>query len=157
MTYKVTIYYAEDGANYQRLWEPSAEMQKRFNFHILDQEQPFPNTTEDSLVHGLLESWTQTAGFGPVGELEMEHGLISRVRLERVPAPWDETHPQDAPCAHCTHPYFRHYDGYEDNAAVGCKYCGCFEFIEQGEVAVETERYYADGDDSFRHEDDFGR
>jgi len=30
----------------------------------------------------------------------------------------------------CGHPYYRHFDGYEDNAAVGCKYCECYTFEE---------------------------
>jgi len=28
----------------------------------------------------------------------------------------------------CGHPYHRHFDGYDGNAAVGCKYCQCYEF-----------------------------
>ena len=28
----------------------------------------------------------------------------------------------------CGHPYYRHFDGYDNNKAVGCKYCDCFEF-----------------------------
>lgn len=30
----------------------------------------------------------------------------------------------------CGHPYYRHFDPYEDMEAVGCKYCGCHEFRE---------------------------
>lgn len=30
----------------------------------------------------------------------------------------------------CGHHYYRHFDSYEDNAAVGCKYCGCYDFKE---------------------------
>jgi hypothetical protein len=31
----------------------------------------------------------------------------------------------------CGHPYHRHFDGYDNNAPVGCKYCQCFEFKEE--------------------------
>ena len=31
----------------------------------------------------------------------------------------------------CGHPYYRHFDTYEDMAAVGCKYCGCGNFKER--------------------------
>ncbi len=31
----------------------------------------------------------------------------------------------------CGHHYYRHFDGYEDNRAVGCKYCRCDEFVER--------------------------
>lgn len=40
---------------------------------------------------------------------------------------WDENHDQNAKCE-CGHIYNRHFDGYEDMAAVGCKYCECFTF-----------------------------
>jgi len=31
----------------------------------------------------------------------------------------------------CGHPYYRHFDTYEDMKAVGCKYCSCMDFKEQ--------------------------
>jgi hypothetical protein len=31
----------------------------------------------------------------------------------------------------CGHPYYRHFDSYDDMYACGCKYCGCDEFIEK--------------------------
>jgi hypothetical protein len=31
----------------------------------------------------------------------------------------------------CGHPYYRHFDSYEDNYPCGCKYCGCREFKEK--------------------------
>jgi hypothetical protein len=31
----------------------------------------------------------------------------------------------------CGHPYYRHFDTYDDMANVGCKYCGCQEFKEK--------------------------
>ena len=31
----------------------------------------------------------------------------------------------------CGHPYYRHFDTYDDMEDVGCKYCGCFEFKEE--------------------------
>lgn len=30
----------------------------------------------------------------------------------------------------CGHAYYRHFDSYEDNANVGCKYCQCHDFEE---------------------------
>ncbi len=30
----------------------------------------------------------------------------------------------------CGHPYYRHFDTYDEMYPVGCKYCGCAEFIE---------------------------
>ena len=31
----------------------------------------------------------------------------------------------------CGHPYYRHFDSYENMEPVGCKYCSCDEFVEQ--------------------------
>jgi len=34
----------------------------------------------------------------------------------------------------CGHPYYRHFDSYDENRYVGCKYysnCGCEEFTEE--------------------------
>lgn len=53
----------------------------------------------------------------------------------------DPDHDQEMPCARivvdhngvsgpCGHPYHRHFDGYEDNEEVGCKYCSCRTFVE---------------------------
>jgi predicted nucleic acid-binding Zn-ribbon protein len=30
----------------------------------------------------------------------------------------------------CGHVYYRHFDPYEEMSAVGCKYCGCSQFVE---------------------------
>jgi O-acetyl-ADP-ribose deacetylase (regulator of RNase III) len=39
----------------------------------------------------------------------------------------------------CGHPYERHFDSYEDNAPVGCKYCICQDFIPATEEDVCTD------------------
>jgi len=31
----------------------------------------------------------------------------------------------------CDHPYYRHFDSYEDMIPVGCKYCECFVFMQK--------------------------
>lgn len=31
----------------------------------------------------------------------------------------------------CGHDYHRHFDSYENMEVVGCKYCGCGEFVEK--------------------------
>jgi len=36
----------------------------------------------------------------------------------------------------CGHSYHRHFDGYDDNAPVGCKYCSCFEFVPKHELEI---------------------
>lgn len=34
----------------------------------------------------------------------------------------------------CGHPYYRHFDPYENNEAVGCKYCECWQFEEKIDI-----------------------
>lgn len=31
----------------------------------------------------------------------------------------------------CGHPYYRHFDTYEEMSPVGCKYCECYTFVEK--------------------------
>jgi hypothetical protein len=38
----------------------------------------------------------------------------------------------------CGHPYYRHFDTYEDMEACGCKYCGCYTFtLSKKEIREE--------------------
>ena len=41
---------------------------------------------------------------------------------------WNPDYPQDKLCK-CGHPYYRHFDSYEDMEPCGCKYCECHDFI----------------------------
>jgi hypothetical protein len=52
-------------------------------------------------------------------ENERLRGLVDSIYLRPE---YDKTFGDDRECA-CGHPYYRHFDGYEDNAPVGCKYC----------------------------------
>ena len=40
---------------------------------------------------------------------------------------YDPSFGNDKVCK-CGHPYYRHFDSYDNNAPVGCKYCGCDEW-----------------------------
>lgn len=42
---------------------------------------------------------------------------------------WDAGHDQNALCK-CEHPYYRHFDSWENMWPVGCKYCECSTFEE---------------------------
>lgn len=35
----------------------------------------------------------------------------------------------------CGHEYYRHFDSYDDMYPCGCKYCGCYHFVEKTEDA----------------------
>jgi ADP-ribosylglycohydrolase len=42
---------------------------------------------------------------------------------------YNEDYGDDRICK-CGHPYYRHFDTYDDMRPVGCKYCDCHEFVE---------------------------
>lgn len=48
-------------------------------------------------------------------------------------AKYDKNYGDNRLCV-CGHPYYRHFDTYDDMSPVGCKYCECFVF-----VSAETE------------------
>lgn len=39
----------------------------------------------------------------------------------------------DGRVCRCGHPYYRHFDTYENMADIGCKYCNCGKFKENKE------------------------
>ena len=57
--------------------------------------------------------------------------VLAALGYERVvlyrPLPYDKSYGDNKLCE-CGHTYERHFDGYEDMAPVGCKYCACGVF-----------------------------
>lgn len=49
--------------------------------------------------------------------------------IEVQRAKYDSNFGDDVICK-CGHPYYRHFDTYENMYPVGCKYCECFTFID---------------------------
>lgn len=49
----------------------------------------------------------------------------------------------------CGHPYHRHFDSFENNAPVGCKYCHCFTFEDPGPVKEAYKKLLNFSDMSF--------
>jgi hypothetical protein len=45
---------------------------------------------------------------------------------------YNPTYGDDRVCE-CDHPYYRHFDTYDDMYPCGCKYCDCYTFEEQTE------------------------
>lgn len=43
---------------------------------------------------------------------------------------YDPSYGDERECV-CGHPYYRHFDTYDDMADVGCKYCLCDKFSEK--------------------------
>lgn len=61
----------------------------------------------------------------------------------------DPNHDEVAECARegCRHPYYRHFDPFEGNTEVGCKYCSCESFVEPGPEVEVVGRYETLGGD----------
>lgn len=71
----------------------------------------------------LLDEWKETRT--PEGPTD---GPYLYERVSYVTVKWNKNYVQDALCM-CDHPYYRHFDTYEEMRAVGCKYCGCMDFV----------------------------
>lgn len=42
----------------------------------------------------------------------------------------------------CGHPYYRHFDTYENMYPCGCKYCACYTFEEAGPFSPINHTYF---------------
>jgi hypothetical protein len=80
---------------------------------------------EDAVVEEFIKA--VKAGQGAAFDFEM----LALALTDPTPR-YDAQHGDDVLCGNptCGHPYYRHFDTYEDMSAVGCKYCGCETFVE---------------------------
>jgi hypothetical protein len=92
---------------------------------------PSRRNVEVEVTAGLLADlraaaggYTHNAGkyIDRLGVMAEADRILSRI--------WNPQHDQRSLCKDCEHEYHRHFDGYEDMAAVGCKYCKCWTFVE---------------------------
>ncbi len=58
-----------------------------------------------------------------------EKPYLTTVTLE-LDRKYNKDYGNDRICK-CGHPYYRHFDTYEQMEAVGCKYCQCYGFEEK--------------------------
>lgn len=63
-------------------------------------------------------------------------------RVSRTEYSYNPDFGDDRMCE-CGHPYYRHFDTYENMAVTGCKYCPCFWFKERRETLTGKELRYA--------------
>ena len=59
---------------------------------------------------------------------EDKSGPYLETAVTEIRRSWNPDYDQDAECE-CGHSYDRHFDGYENMSNVGCKYCGCWDFV----------------------------
>lgn len=60
---------------------------------------------------------------------EIKPGECRKFEWDYMGPPYDPSYGDEKLCQ-CGHPYERHFDGYEGNAHVGCKYCECRIFTK---------------------------
>lgn len=53
-------------------------------------------------------------------------------RVEKIERSYNPQYGDDRICV-CGHPYYRHFDTYEQMDPYGCKYCACYYFAEKVE------------------------
>ncbi len=114
--------------------EPNGKMSARWNPNM---SSVIVNTNADSKViktaNGLpilegIEATVKLLGYKV--KRTVEHGMTFLTIIDpNEPVRYNECYGDDRLCK-CGHPYYRHFDSYEDMAPVGCKYCGCGEFKE---------------------------
>ena len=65
---------------------------------------------------------------GTIPDVDEEQPYIERAKVVVIRA-YNPKYGDDRVCE-CSHPYYRHFDTYEEMYPCGCKYCGCFDFKE---------------------------
>lgn len=60
--------------------------------------------------------------------MSSDQPYLHRIKV-KVIKKYNPDYGDDRKCK-CGHLYERHFDGYEDNRACGCKYCSCYTFEE---------------------------
>jgi len=93
------------------------------NFHVFDRE-----ADKELGVFSTFEDATKAGDdhLRNKGVFLLEHDPDTRVLVPKGNDPslvYDKEFGDGRDCE-CGHPYYRHFDTYEDMAPVGCKYCG---------------------------------
>ena len=73
------------------------------------------------------DDWGDDMPFG-IDE-EEEKPYLEEIDIKRI-VKYNPKYGDDRICK-CDHPYYRHFDSYEDMYPCGCKYCQCDEFQER--------------------------
>lgn len=94
---------------------------------------------DDEYISGNVVS-TKPLGDTPAEEQPYIQTLIT---VEAVRKQYNPNYGDNKLCK-CGHTYYRHFDSYENMAPVGCKYCGCDEFIPADSEEPTTEKVICD-------------
>ena len=93
------------------------ETEKTFTYE--DLKQAF----EDGKRYGDFEVWLENYLAGKIQKSEVEEPYLYEIEVNRT-THYNLAYGSDRICE-CGHPYYRHFDTYEDMYPIGCKYCEC--------------------------------
>lgn len=96
--------------------------------------EKYKNQYPNAQVEVVLESDT-----GPY----KKYGVVLRFSTNLYNPKFDS---ENAPACACGHSYERHFDSYEDMAAVGCKYCNCYHYHALPEDSLLYERVLSEAE-----------
>ena len=71
--------------------------------------------------------WTVDSWLAYTGQTENFLKFVDKLVKASPSRIYDKEYGDDKVCK-CGHPYYRHFDTYEDMRNVGCKYCRCRNF-----------------------------
>jgi len=75
-----------------------------------------------------------TFGYNMEQSLKLiSNSLTPYLEITRIEYKYNPKYGDDRICK-CGHPYYRHFDSYEDNYPIGCKYCDCCTFEEENKT-----------------------
>lgn len=87
------------------------------------------------------------AGFNPITEWETIYWYFSSQDNQpyiktfksklKVIEEYNPNYGDDKECI-CGHPYYRHFDTYENMSPIGCKYCHCYQFVDAKTLNIQT-------------------
>ena len=71
----------------------------------------------------------------PFTDKKIEQPYIKKARVV-IDVSYNPNYGDDRICQ-CGHPYYRHFDSYEKMEPVGCKYCGCYDFVPAEKIKAQ--------------------
>lgn len=89
------------------------------------------NPTVDEKLVTLTDMWGVKHQAKLISDTEGPY-LVYEYVEKNIEKRYNPNYGDDRMCV-CGHPYYRHFDSYDNMEAVGCKYCGCQKFIEKKE------------------------
>lgn len=132
-----------DGPYDKGRWKDKLE-HRMYLFMLLTHNEIYPNTDKEQFFEMMtlwLKDSVTTPGVKKYFTKLLEN--MEKIDVELTPEEpylteevvtvvykYNSNYGDDRVCM-CGHEYYRHFDTYDDMAAVGCKYCDCMEFVEK--------------------------